>query len=76
MYNSLELFFYLMVVNTVGMFTSFMQKIIVFRTKDNVTLNTGQILLELSITVMGLLYILTFTKSFDNKLVSDVCGIS
>lgn len=41
MYNSLELFFYLMIVNTVGMFTSFMQKIIIFRTKDNVTLNTG-----------------------------------
>lgn len=41
LYVALEYFFLLMIVNTVGMFTSSMQKIIVYRTKDNVTLNFG-----------------------------------
>ena len=74
MYGVLEIFFLLIIINTVGMLTSFLQKIIVFRTKDNVTLNTGGIVLEISITFTGLLFIFLFTSDLNNTLISDQCS--
>ena len=65
---------YLMIINSIGMLTSCIQKIIVYRTKDNVTLNTGQIFLELSIAAVGLLYIVIFSNDVTNLLISDTCG--
>ena len=62
MYGLLEIFLYLVILNTIGMFTSFMQKIIVYKTKDNVTIDIGSILLEASITFVGLFYIVTFSS--------------
>jgi len=58
------------------MFTSSCQKILVFRTKDNVTLSVGLILLELSIVATGLMFIFTYTSDITNTLLSDVCGQS
>jgi len=58
------------------MFTSSCQKILVFRTKDNVTLSIGLILLELSIVATGLMFIFTYTSDITNTLLSDVCGQS
>ena len=74
MYQILEYFLYLVILNTIGMFTSFMQKIIVFKTKDNVTLNVSIIFLEASITLVGALYIFTFSSDLDNTLISDQCS--
>lgn len=74
MYGILDIFFTLIIINTVGMFTSFCQKIIVLKTKDNVTLNAGGILLEISVTLTGLLYIFLFTSDINNTLISDQCS--
>lgn len=40
-------------VNTLGMFTSIVQKLTIFRVKDNVTLNFIQMGLETSIVIVG-----------------------
>ena len=56
------------------MLTSSCQKILVFRTKDNVTLSAGLIFLELSIVASGLLFIFTYNGEVTNTLLSDVCG--
>lgn len=71
MYKILEYFMYLVILNTIGMFTSFIQKIIVYRTKDNVTLNVSLVVLEASITVVGGLFIFTFASDLNNTLISD-----
>jgi len=74
MYEVLEVFFLLIIIYTIGMITSFMQKIIVYKTKDNVTLNTGVVILEISITLTGLLFIFLFTSDLNNSLISDQCS--
>jgi len=72
--NSINMFYMLVFLLTVGMFTSTCQKILVFRTKDNVTLPIGLILLELSIFASGILFIFSYTSDINNNLLSDVCG--
>jgi hypothetical protein len=64
----------LVVLQAIGMFTSSCQKILVFRTKDNVTLSVGLIILELSICASCLLFIFSYTSDGSNTLLSDVCG--
>jgi hypothetical protein len=61
--------------NTFGMMTSVIQKILTFRYKDNVTIPLGQMSLELSITVMGLIYLSIFTNSDYNTLMVDRCSM-
>ena len=56
------------------MFTSSCQKILVFRSKDNVTVSIGVISLELSIVTTGLLFIFSYTSDVTNNLLSKVCG--
>ena len=55
------------------MFASSCQKIIVYRTKDNVTLAWGQILLELSITATGFLFLFAYNSEITSTLMTDVC---
>jgi hypothetical protein len=71
---SIGMFYMLVLLLTVGMFTSTCQKILVFRTKDNVTLSVGLILLEMSIFAAGLLFIFSSTSEINNTLISDVCS--
>ena len=40
-YKVITILYLVILVNTIGMFTSLSQKIIIFRNKDNVTLNLG-----------------------------------
>jgi hypothetical protein len=68
------MFYLIVILQTIGMFTSSCQKVLVYRTKDNVTLSYGQILLELSIFAIGLLFIFAYNAKSDNTLLSDVCG--
>ena len=55
------------------MYTSCIQKLIIYRNKDNVTLNLGQIFLELSSAITGTIYIYVFSNDIPNKLISDNC---
>ena len=64
----------LVALQTIGMFTSSCQKILVFRSKDNVTLSIGLISLELSIVTTGMLFIFSYTSDVTNNLLSTVCG--
>jgi len=69
----LQLFYLLIIFNTFGMATSVVQKMVIYRVKDNVTLNVSQIFLEASIATVGLLYIITYNSSAINNLLSDTC---
>ena len=40
-YEIITIFYFIMILNSIGMFTSLVQKLIVYRNKDNVTLNYG-----------------------------------
>jgi hypothetical protein len=68
------MFYMCVFLQTVGMFTSSCQKILVYRTKDNVTLSIGLILLELSIFAVGVLFIFAYSSEVTNNLLSSVCG--
>ena len=58
------------------MFTSVVQKLTIFRVKDNVTLNYIQMGLETSIVIVGILVILLWNGTVDNTMVSDICGVT
>lgn len=63
-----------MLINTIGMFTSVLQKLVAFRFKDNVTLNYGQMSIEASISAVGIIFLIQYNQSNINNLISDVCG--
>ena len=57
------------------MVTSFIQKLIILRIKDNVQLNVQQILVELTSSVFGVLYVLRWKDTTQlDKLLSTNCG--
>lgn len=49
---------FFMLINTIGMFTSVLQKLVAFRFKDNVTLNYGQMSIEASISAVGIIFLI------------------
>ena len=59
----MSMFFIFVLVNTLGMFTQVVQKLVIFRIKDNVTLNYTQLFLETSIAVVGILFIILWTTA-------------
>lgn len=63
-----------MLINTIGMFTSVLQKLVAFRFKDNVTLNYGQMSIEGSISAVGIIFLIQYNQTNVNTLISDVCG--
>ena len=65
---------FFMLINTIGMFTSVLQKLVAFRFKDNVTLNYGQMSIEASISAVGIIFLIQYNQSNVNNLISDVCG--
>lgn len=65
---------FFMLINTIGMFTSVLQKLVAFRFKDNVTLNYGQMSIEASISAVGIIFLIQYNQSNINNLISDVCG--
>ena len=71
--DSLVIFYYLIIFNTFGMFTSCIQKLAIFRIKDNVQLNYGQLFLEGSIAAVGVLFIISYNSAVLNPLISDGC---
>ena len=74
-YQFVGVFTLLMIISTIGMISSFIQKIVIFRVKDNVSLNVGLMLLELSIAFTGISFIVMVNKErVLNTLNSDVCG--
>ena len=74
-YRFVEVFTLLMIISTIGMISSFIQKLIIFRVKDNVSLNFGLMFLELSIAFTGIIFIIMVNGSKDlNTLNSDVCS--
>jgi hypothetical protein len=63
-----------MIISAVGMVPSILQKTVHFIYKDNVTLNITHIVLELSISLTSMLFILMFSNKNDNTLITDVCS--
>ena len=56
------------------MFTQVVQKLTIFRVKDNVTLNLIQIGLEGSITAAGIIFILFWNEPISNHIISNTCS--
>ena len=67
------LLFFIM-INTLGMFTQVVQKLTIFRVKDNVTLNFIQICLEASIAAVGIIFILLWNEPTTNHMISKMCS--
>jgi len=73
-YGNLMLFYFFVIFFTFGMISSVIQKIAILRVKDNVTPNISLMSLELSIALVGVLFILCFNASEVNTVSSDVCS--
>lgn len=71
--SSIDIFVMILIFNTVGMFTSVVQKLTIFRVKDNVTLNITQVFLEFAIAIIGLIFVICYSGSTINPLISDTC---
>ena len=56
-YKLVTLLQLIMIMNTLGMFTSVLQKLVAFRFKDNVTINYGQMSIEASISALGIIFL-------------------
>lgn len=63
-----------MVINTFGMFTQVVQKVVTSRVKDNVNLNYVQIALEASIAAVGIIFMYLWSATNLNTVISDTCG--
>jgi len=68
------MFSFFNMINTLGMFTQVIQKLTIYRVKDNVTLNLIQICLEASITAAGIVFILLLNEPITNKMISKTCS--
>jgi len=73
-YAVVKIFYMLMVISCIGMFSSVVQKLVSYKYKDNVTLNVVQIGLEASITVSSFIFIIMYSNTSFNTLISDTCG--
>jgi len=62
-HDLMSMFFMFVLINTLGMFTQVVQKMVIFRIKDNVTLNYPQLFLETSIAVVGILFVILWTTA-------------
>ena len=56
--NALNIFYYFEIVSAIGMFSSALQKLVVYRIKDNVQLAYTHLLLEVLICFVSCMYIL------------------
>lgn len=63
-----------MIISATGMAASVIQKMVSYKYKDNVTLNMSQILLEFSIAVTSIIFIILYNNHDYNTLISDICG--
>ena len=69
-----ELLYYLMLYSLVGFLTSIIQKIIVWKMRDNVELNVARIFLEIGLVVASFLFIRKEITDERNTLISDKCA--
>ena len=71
--HALAFFNFFIILTSIGSFTSFFQKFLTFRFKDNVKLSPGQMLLEISMGITGLLFFFNYNSSNVNTMMSDHC---
>ena len=74
LHEYMSIFVFIVTINTLGMTTQVIQKLVIFRIKDNVTLNYVHLSLETSIAVIGLLCINLWNNVKVNSVISDTCG--
>ena len=74
LYADITRFYYVIILMTIGMLASLCQKILVYRVKDNVTLQYSQMVLESTIILTGTLYVLSFNAAITTTDVSETCG--
>mmetsp|Transcript_30411 Transcript_30411/g.46587 ORF Transcript_30411/g.46587 Transcript_30411/m.46587 type:complete len:375 (-) Transcript_30411:1435-2559(-) len=69
----LRLFTIFVILSSIGGFVSFIQKLLTIKFKDNVSMSIGHILLQLSMALSGVLFVLSY---YDNKnsMMSDTCS--
>lgn len=69
-----KVFYILMIISALGMFSSVVQKLVSYKYKDNVSLNFVQVGLESSIIVSSILFIIMYNNTNYNTLISDTCS--
>ena len=63
--KAMNIFYYFEIVCAMGMFSSAIQKIVVYRIKDNVQLAYQQLFLEMFICVVSFMYVLRLNDISD-----------
>jgi len=63
-----------LIFNTIGNLTSVIQKFLTFKFRDNVTLQVKQMVLEGSIGVVGIIFIIMYSTTRYNTMITDECS--
>lgn len=58
--NSLKIFYGMIIFYTVGMLTSVIQKMTIYKVNDNVMMNYSAVIIELSGSILGVLFIIIY----------------
>lgn len=72
--NDIVGYFYTFVlVSAVGYLTSIVQKFTVVRLNDNAEIKVQELIIEISISVVSILFVILKTSDTSNSLITDYC---
>jgi len=72
--NIIAYFYVVVLITGIGYFTSIIQKLTIFKLKDNVSLSAGRLFLEGSIVVTSVIFLIMEIRNPSNPLITDICS--